>query len=117
MSIIRDDNFYTVLGWMLNVLNLKGNELIVFAIIYSFSQDGESKFEGSVSYLQQFSNIKSPQTVYVTLSNLEARGYITKSYFYEGKVKRCAYAANLDVIDGMKGGLTAMQPSNSKKPI
>ena len=33
---IRDENFYTVLGWMLNVLGLKGNELIVFAIIYSF---------------------------------------------------------------------------------
>lgn len=46
---IRNENFYTVLGWMLNVLELKGNELIVFAIIYSFSQDGESEFTGSLT--------------------------------------------------------------------
>ena len=44
---IRNENFYTVLGWMLNVLELKGNELIVFAIIYSFSQDGESDFRAN----------------------------------------------------------------------
>lgn len=44
---IRNENFYTVLGWMLNVLELKGNELIVFAIIYSFSQDGERRLQGA----------------------------------------------------------------------
>lgn len=112
MPIIRDDNFYTVLGWMLNVLKLKGNELIVFAIIYSFSQDGESEFKGSVSYLQQFSNIKSAQTVYVTLASLEERNFIEKRYYFEGKVKRCAWRARLDVIDSLKGGVTSITPSN-----
>lgn len=67
---IRDENFYTVLGWMLNVLKLKGNNLIVFAIIYSFSQDGESEFTGSLTYLQSFANIKSQQTVITVLNTL-----------------------------------------------
>lgn len=43
-SRIRNENFYTVFGWMLNELELKGNELIIFGIIYSFSQDGKSEF-------------------------------------------------------------------------
>lgn len=60
---IRNENFYTVLGWMLNVLELKGNELIVFAIIYSFSQDGESEFTGSLTFMQTFANIKAQNTV------------------------------------------------------
>lgn len=60
---IKNENFYTVLGWMLNVLELRGNELIIFAIIYSFSQDGESEFTGSSTFLQQFANIKAQNTV------------------------------------------------------
>nr|DAI57620.1 MAG TPA: hypothetical protein [Caudoviricetes sp.] len=34
MSEIKDENFTTIQGWMLNRLNLKGNELIIYAIIY-----------------------------------------------------------------------------------
>ena len=75
---IRNENFYTVLGWMLNVLELKGNELIIFAIIYSFSQDGESEFNGSLTYLQNFSNIKSQNTVMATLKSLTDKNYIIK---------------------------------------
>lgn len=67
---IKNENFYTVFGWMLNVLELKGNELIVFAIVYSFSQDGESEFTGSLNYLQTFANIKSKNTVLTMLKNL-----------------------------------------------
>ena len=40
--MVKNENFYTVFGWMLNELNLRGSDLVVYAIIYSFSQDGES---------------------------------------------------------------------------
>lgn len=109
---IRDENFYTVLGWMLNVLELKGNELIVFAIIYSFSQDGESEFTGSLSYMQTFANIKSHNTVTATLQSLQEKNYILKREFIKDNVRRCAYRVNLEFINLCKGGLLNISPTN-----
>lgn len=113
MSRIRDENFYTVLGWMLNVLSLKSNELIVFAIIYSFSQDGESEFTGSLKFLEDFANVKH-QTAVTTLKKLKDKGYITKrEYYMEGSmIKRVAYKANFEVIDKLKEGLSTVKPRN-----
>ncbi|MCI8728596.1 MAG: hypothetical protein HFK07_02085 [Clostridia bacterium] len=109
---IRDENFYTVLGWMLNVLKLKGNNLIVFAIIYSFSQDGESEFTGSLTYLQSFANIKSQQTVITVLNTLIEMNLIKKSEYMKGNVRRIAYRANLEYIDNCKGNVLDIKPSN-----
>lgn len=111
---IRDENFYTVLGWMLNVLELKGNELIVFAIIYSFSQDGQSEFAGSLSYLQTFANIKSQNTVMAMLKSLTEKGLITRREYEHNNVKRVAYKANLEYIDKCKA-LTHITPDNHLK--
>lgn len=36
---------------MVNRLGLKGNTLIIYAIIYGFSQDGESEYHGSMRYI------------------------------------------------------------------
>jgi hypothetical protein len=36
---LKDHNYITILGWMVNRLGLSGNELMVYAIIHRFSQD------------------------------------------------------------------------------
>ena len=115
MKGIRDENFYTVLGWMLNVLELKGNELIIFAVIYSFSQDGESEFTGSLSYLQAFANIKSHNTVAGILKSLTDRQMIVRRDYVNGNVKRVAYRANMEYVEKMKNGITALSPDNHVK--
>ena len=97
-----------------NVLELKGNELTIFAIIYSFSQDGESEFKGSISYLQKFANIESKQTVYTMLDRLKTKHYIKKRGFKEGNIQRYAYSADLESIELMKKGLSELQPDNSE---
>lgn len=112
MIKIRDENFYTVLGWMLNVLELKGNELIVFAIIYSFSQDGESEFTGSLSYLQTFGNIKSHNTVTTILKTLIDKQMIVRRDYVRDNVKRVAYKANMEYIEKLKKGLKELAPDN-----
>lgn len=115
MPGIRDDNFYTVFGWMLNVLGLKGNELTVFAIIYSFSQDRVSEFQGSVSYLKEFAHIDSKQTVYTMLKRLEKdKHYIKKRGFKEGNVQRYAYSVDFETIDAMKKGISELEPNNGE---
>ena len=77
MGMIRNENFYTVFGWMLNKLHLSGNKLTIFAVIYSFSQDGKSEFKGSLSYLMDFVGA-SRATVIRCLTQLEADGLICK---------------------------------------
>lgn len=114
MPKISDTNWYTVFGWMLNVLKLKGNELSIFAIIYGYSQDGKSEFEGSISYLQSFANVSSKQTVYTMLGSLQDRHYIKKREFMDGKVQRCAYSVDFESIAQMHKSLAMLKPDDNK---
>lgn len=45
-----ESGFTTILDWMLD-LPLSYREIAIYAIIYGFSQDGETRFEGSLGYL------------------------------------------------------------------
>ncbi len=51
---IKNENFFVVQGFMINELNLKGNELMVYAIIYGFSQEENQYFTGSLNYLMSW---------------------------------------------------------------
>jgi len=44
---MKNENYITVLGWMVNELQLSGNEMVLYALIYGFSHDGKSKFNGN----------------------------------------------------------------------
>ena len=74
---MKSENFVVIQGWMCNELELKGNDLLVFALIYGFSQDGESRFSGSRNYIANTFNISKP-TVDKALQNLLDKGYIKK---------------------------------------
>ncbi len=74
---IRDDNYYQISGWMINKLGLSGNRLLVYAVIYGFSQDGESGFCGGLDYLVQLTGA-SRRTVINTLNDLTDAGLLEK---------------------------------------
>lgn len=90
-------NYITIQGWMVNELKLKGNELIVYALIYGFTQDGESRFTGSSAYIADWLG-SSRQTVFNTLNNLVAKGLIVKNEKIINGVKLCDYACDLHPI-------------------
>lgn len=77
MSAVNDNNFIAIQGWMRTKLNLKGNELLIYALIYGFSQDGESKFKGSRKYIADWCGC-SLNTVDRTLGSLVDKGLLTK---------------------------------------
>ena len=81
--MIKDESFYTVQGWMRTRLGLVGNELIVYALLFGFSQDGVSEFRGNEQYIEEFTGA-SPSTIRRTKRNLEERGLITRTE-YAGK--------------------------------
>lgn len=96
---MKDENFFVVHGWMLKRLNLKGNDLIIFAIIYGFSQDGESEFKGSIKYLCEFANI-SRSTAMRSLKFLEEQNLIIKTTIEPMQgIKFNNYKANLNIIN------------------
>lgn len=93
MSIaINDNNFIAIQGWMRTKLNLKGYELIVYALIYGFSQDGNSKFSGTRRYIAEWCGC-SMRTVDNTLASLLGKQLIIKHEKYVNGVRSCDYTA------------------------
>ena len=68
-------NFITIQGWMISELNLKGNDLLIYAIIYGFSQTEGQYFTGSLSYLAEWTN-STKQGVQKNLKSLIDKGLI-----------------------------------------
>ena len=48
---IDSENFVIIHGWMRTELNLKNNSLLVYAIIYAFTQTDEGRFKGGLQYI------------------------------------------------------------------
>lgn len=76
---MKSECFITLQGWMITELGLKGAELILYALIYGFSQDGESEFKGSIRYMQEWIGAGSHHTVDKALQSLCDKGYIIKT--------------------------------------
>lgn len=111
MSRIKDENYYQISGWMLNRLNLKGTELQVFAIIYGFSQDGESMYTGSLNYLSDWLGTSRPTTI-KALKGLVDKGYILKEQLEMNGVTFNRYRANMQIIDDFRGSKETLPPEN-----
>ena len=78
MSKVKNENFIAIQGWMVTELGLKGNSLLIYAIIYGFSQDGEQVFNGSLQYLADWTN-SSKQSVINCLKKLVDDGLLGKN--------------------------------------
>lgn len=78
MKRIKDNNYYQVSGWMINRLGLSGRELHAYAIIYGFTQDGETEFNGSLTYIMEWLGTSSYHTALRAINKLIDMGLITK---------------------------------------
>lgn len=91
--MIKNENYITIQGWMINELQLKGNDLMVYAIIYGFSQNEEDWYEGSQQYLADWCN-STTRTIRNILQNLINKGFIVKEDVIINNVKFCKYRAS-----------------------
>ena len=94
--MIKDDNYIHISGWMISRLGLSGNSLLVYAIIYGFSQTEGNYFNGSLQYLADWTN-STKQWVLKNIKELVDCGYIIK---YESSPTNI-YCVNREVIDGV----------------
>lgn len=90
MSVVKEENYIHISGWMVTRLGLKGNELLIYAIIYGFSQTKGQNFTGSLKYLAEWTN-SSKQGVMKNLKSLIEKNLITKSEKTVNGVKYCEY--------------------------
>lgn len=86
------------MGWYFTILQemremgLKGNELIVFAVINGFSQNGNGSFHGSLAALQEMCGISSRHTIIDILKSLVDKGLINKTEVSLNGVKNISYS-------------------------
>jgi predicted transcriptional regulator len=92
ISKVNDKNYIVIQGWMLTALHLKGNELLIYACIYGFSQLEGQVFSGSLQYLADWTN-STRQGVVKCLKSLIEKGYIAKADKIVNGVKFCEYRA------------------------
>lgn len=111
MSIIKNENHFVIKGFMVNDLKLKGVELMVYAIIYGFSQDGSSRFTGSRQYLADFTGT-SKSTIDRTLESLIEKQYIVKEVVNKNNVVFNEYFQNEDTLFKMSRGVVKMTTNN-----
>lgn len=92
MGKVKNEHYITIQEFMVNDLELSGNELIAYALIYGFSQDGESYFKGSLSYVAKWLNC-SKATACTILNKLADDGFLEKKEKNVNGVRLCDYTA------------------------
>lgn len=117
-SKVKDENYFQVSGWMINRLGLKGTALELFAIIYGFTQDGESRFTGSLQYICDFTGA-SRRTVIYNLKELTEKGFLKKYEIEKNGVKFNEYGIAPEVqklhgegVQKLHGGGAKIAPNN-----
>lgn len=93
---MKENNYITIPGFLRTRLDLKGSELIITALIYGYSQDGNSWFMGKTEYLAEWTGI-ADKNVLRSLKSLTEKGILEKKeVFVNNKAKRCYYRFNFE---------------------
>lgn len=86
------DNFIVIPGFAIVELQLSGNELLCYSLIYGFTQDSETEFNGSLHYIASALNV-TRQNAKRILDRLIQQNLIEKREIFFSGVKFCRYVA------------------------
>ena len=117
MNEVTDKNYIVIQSFMVSELGLKGNELLIYAIIFGFSQTTGQAFHGSLTYLESWTN-STRHTVISSLKSLVEKGLIEKEEQTINGVKYCSYRAKTstdeaqEVVQKLHGGSAKIAPNN-----
>ena len=96
---MKENNYITIPGFLRTRLDLKGSELIITALIYGYSQDGNSWFMGKTEYIAEWAGI-TDKNVLRSLKSLTEKGILEKKeIFVNNKAKRCYYRFNFECAE------------------
>lgn len=115
MTTISRANYVNIAGWMVTDLGLSGKELMAFAIVYGFCQDGSSDCSASRRYFADFLGCSMP-TVTKTLKGLAERGLIENRPTVTNGVTTNHYRVSEAVHEAFLGGKEFTYPQVSNLP-
>lgn len=87
--MIRDNNFFVIQGFMRSELKLKGNELLIYAIIYSETVKGRC-YEKPLSELMSWTGCTKQEAV-KALKSLRNKDFIGRVVAINNGVKKVGY--------------------------
>ncbi len=106
---MKENNYITIPGFLRTRLDLKGSELIITALIYGYSQDGNSWFMGKTGYIAEWAGITDKNVLRI-LKSLTEKGILEKKeMFVNNKVKRCYYRFNFECVESQNGAVAESQ--------
>lgn len=94
---ILSSNYVHIQGWMYTMGLTKLNEIIAFAIIHGFSQDGESCYSKAYSYISEFL-MCDRRTAIKVINSLEEKGLIKKEQYEINNIKFNRYKVPVEVV-------------------
>jgi len=92
-NVLKNENHLILEGWMVNELELSGNELIVYGIIFGQSQYGvKNGFFSSNEIIKEWTGIKEEEINQI-IKNLSEKRLIKKNVVITNKQKKYFYTA------------------------
>jgi len=98
-----DDTYIVLKGWMRSKLALKGNNLMAFALVYGFCQDGTNTFDASLAFVKKWLGVSQPTAVSV-MASLVDMDYLIKTD--NGPGNPFTYTVNWQKINQLKNFTT-----------
>ena len=109
---MKKESFVTLRPFMITDLELKGAELIIFAIIYGLNVQDHS-FNGSVQYLIDWTRGSRSHTL-ASLKSLMDKGYIVKEERWDEYKKYCTYNVADYILSENKNEMSENQTGSSE---
>ncbi|MBR7085311.1 MAG: helix-turn-helix domain-containing protein, partial [Oscillospiraceae bacterium] len=89
-SKFKNEHYYVIKGWMINELDLRDTELLVYAIIYGLSQGENQYFTGSLQYLADATR-RTKRSIISALESLVKKELLIKKEEFINGMKFCKY--------------------------
>lgn len=115
-ATVEPTNGFQVCGWMVTDLHLEGMELMVYALVHTFSQGKAGKYLGSTSYICDWFGITKP-TALKYLQGLCEKGLIERTEKVVNGVTFAEYEVSKEFLPPVKnfnGGVKNFYPDNNR---
>ena len=96
------EGYIVITPAMIEDLNLKGTELLCFALIHGFSKDRQGVFTGSISYVSMMLGM-APRTIIYALKALIEKGLVEKTELGIAGVQRVEYQISKGAMQKLQG--------------
>lgn len=94
---MKKNDYILIQAQMISDLHLKGNELLVFALIHGYTKGGSNTCRASLNYIANWVQT-GKSAVIKAINNLEEAGYVNRHEYLEGRVKCVEYTTNYEAL-------------------